>query len=48
MAKNDPRRHFQQALGFDGGSCRLVDSEVLRGAPQKNGIARWLGGREQE
>jgi hypothetical protein len=46
MAKDDPWRHFQQAIRCNRGSGGLVNSEVLGGAPHKGGIARRLGSRE--
>jgi hypothetical protein len=48
MAKNDSRKHFQQVISFNRGSCGLVDSELLGGAPHKNRIARRLGSRDEE
>jgi hypothetical protein len=48
VAENDSRRHLQQTVGFNSGSCGLVDPEELGGGPHQCRIARGLGGRHKE
>src|ERR1700722_2421036 len=48
MTENYLWRHLEQTVRFDLGPCRLTDSEVLGGTPQKGRIAGRLGSGNKE